>query len=56
MNGERNQSNREAIEKFSAIPVVAEVPELKSTDTISLQNTFRQCFSDLEKKLLEKVC
>jgi dethiobiotin synthetase len=54
MNGEGNQSNREAIEKFSAIPVIAEVPELQSTDTISLQNTFSQCFSDLEKDLRSK--
>lgn len=45
MNGVRNRSNRQAIEKYGRVPVLAEVEPLKQISPVSLKNCFDRCFT-----------
>jgi len=45
MNGEANQSNREAIENFGKVPVIAQVERLPELSKTSLTTAFREYFS-----------
>jgi len=44
MNGPRNPGNREAIERYGAVDVVAEVEPLDELNSSSLAACFEQCF------------
>lgn len=44
MNGLPNSSSKEAIENFSSLPVIAEVPLLNSFDKDSLLAAYENCF------------
>ncbi len=45
MNGPRNAGNREAIEYFGEVPVIAEVEPLDDLGPASLADCFKRCFA-----------
>lgn len=45
MNGPRNKSNRQAIEKYGQVSVLAELEPLDTVDGPTLQEAYRQLFS-----------
>jgi dethiobiotin synthetase len=44
MNGPRNAGNRDAIERYGEVPVLAEIEPLTSLDGAALAHCFRRCF------------
>lgn len=46
MNGPPNAENREAIEYYGQVQVLAEIPKLQSVDAVHLQQCFRQQFRE----------
>jgi len=47
MNGEKNQENRDAIEKYGKIKVLAEIEPMPIINRKSLKKSFERCFIDI---------
>lgn len=46
MNGQKNPSNREAIERYGKVKILAEIETIPMINRKSLQKTFEMCFMD----------
>jgi dethiobiotin synthetase len=49
LNGAPNPSSKSAIERFSSVKVIAEVPELKVVNSKTLKEAFVQCFAGVRE-------